>query len=165
MTDTESTESIKDNVPDDDENYVLSSQDDDYEAKQNKPTRLQTQHTDKGKCYCLGMGICNEIAMLWKVFPPLKEGVVNLWKDGPMAPFEKIKEIIPKNLINKVSYMSFTEQLHQKHTDIDLLRFVIHENIEGMFAEGYTLLCDKEMICSIMKYSMRVSMYFTMKKI
>ena len=139
MTDTESTESIKDNVPDDDENYVPSSQDDDYEAKQSKQTRSQTQHTDKGDCYRLGMGICDEIGILQKVFPPLKEGVVNLWKDGPMAPFEKIKEIIPQNPINKVSYISFTEQLHQKYTDMVLLRFVIHENIEGMFAEGYTL--------------------------
>ena len=43
MTDTESTESIKDNVPDGDTNYVLSSQDDDYEAKQNKKTRSHTQ--------------------------------------------------------------------------------------------------------------------------
>ena len=38
MTDMESTESIKDDVPDDDTNYVPSSQDDDYEAKQNKKT-------------------------------------------------------------------------------------------------------------------------------
>ena len=135
----ESTESIKDNVPDDDKIYVPSSQDNDYEAKQSKQTRSQTEYTNKGKCYRLGMDICNEIAMLQKVFPPLKEGVVNLWKDGPIAPFEKIKEIIPKNPINKVSYMSFTEQLHQEHTNIDLLRFVIHENIEGMFANGYTL--------------------------
>ena len=78
MTDTESTESIKDNVPDDDTNYVPSSQDDDYEAKQNKKTQSQTQQTDKGNCYCLGMGICDEIVILQKVFPPLKEGVVNL---------------------------------------------------------------------------------------
>ena len=94
MTDTESTESIKDDVPDDDTNYVLSSQDDDYEAKQRKQTRSQTQRTNKGNCYCLGMSICDEIVIIRKVFPPLKEGVVNLWKDGPMAPFEKIKEII-----------------------------------------------------------------------
>ena len=40
MADTESSESIKDTVPDDDENYVPSSQDDDYEAKQSKPPRL-----------------------------------------------------------------------------------------------------------------------------
>ena len=111
------------------------------------------------------MGIRDEIVILQKVFPLLKDGIINLWKDGPMAPFEKIKEIIPKNPINKVSYMSFTEQLHQKHTDIDLLRFVIHENIEGMFAEGYTLLCDKEMICSTMKRSIRVSIRYTMKTI
>ena len=139
MTDKESTESIKDNVPDDDDNYVPSSQDDDYEAKQRKQTRSQTQQTNKGNCYCLGMSICDEIVVIRKVFPPLKEGVVNLWKDGPMAPFEKINEIIPPNPINKVSYISFTEQLHQTYADIDLLRFVIHENMEGMFAEGYTL--------------------------
>ena len=39
MTDTESTESIKDDVPDDDTNYVPSSQDDDHKAKQRKQTR------------------------------------------------------------------------------------------------------------------------------
>ena len=72
MTDTESSEFIKDTVPDDDKNYVPSSQDDDYEAKQSKPTRLQTEYTDKGKCYCLGMSICDEIVMLQKIFPPLK---------------------------------------------------------------------------------------------
>ena len=104
MTDTESTESIKGNVPDDDTNYVPSSQDDDYEAKQNKKTQSHTQQTGKGKCYRLGMGIRDEIVILRKVFPLLTDGVVNLWKDGPMAPFEKICEIIPSNPINKVSY-------------------------------------------------------------
>ena len=145
MTDTESTESVKDDVQDDDSNFVPSSQDDDYEPKLNKKTRSQTQQTDKGKCYRLGIGIRDEIVIIRKVFPPLKDGVVNLWKDGPMAPFEKIPEIIPPNPINKVSYESFTEQLHQPHTNIDLLRFVIHENIQLMFAKGYTLQQDDDM--------------------
>ena len=43
MTDTESTESIKDDVPDDVTNYVPSSQDDDYKAKQNNDNTSKNQ--------------------------------------------------------------------------------------------------------------------------
>ena len=84
--------------------------------------------------------------MLRKIFPPLKEGVINIWKDGPMAPFEKIKEIIPPNLINKALYKSFMEQLNQEHTDIDLLRILIYDSMEGFFAKGYTMQKGDEML-------------------
>ena len=52
-----------------------------------------------------------------------------------MATFEKIKEIILPNPINK----PFTKQSHQKHTDIDLLRILIHDSMNVFFAKGYTM--------------------------
>ena len=63
-----------------------------------------------------------------------------------MAPFEKLKEIIPPNPINKLSYEIFTKQLHQEHNDIDLIRHLIHDNMEMFFLKGYTLQKNDDML-------------------